>query len=187
MSIILLVLFLCSGMISGCEFASGSEPTRIMGSRSNPNTESTPSAFDYPKANRFVNDFAGVLTLDEANRLEEGLRDLQKRGKIDFAIAIVRSTNGKDIFDYSLGMAKEWKVGSENGGILLVVAIVDRKWQIQINKKLEKEFTAAETKAIGDTMIPHFREQKYGDGLTACLKTFVGELARKYNFEPISF
>ena len=176
---------LYSVAVSGCWSARESNAMPLVGSDSNVRSESTPTDLKFPKASGFVNDITGTLTAGEAEKIESGLHELHRRGKIDFAIAIVRTTNGKDIYDYSLGMAKEWKIGSENGGVLLVVAIDDRKWRIQIDKKLEKEFTDAEIKAIGDTMAPHFREQKYSDGIKACVKALVDELARRHDFERI--
>lgn len=185
--IVLSALVIYCTTISGCALPSGSKPVRLAGSDSNVDPVSTPSDSQYPKSKGFVNDFAGTLTSEEAENLESVLRELQTRGKIDFAIAIVRSTNGKDIFDYSLGMAKEWGIGSENGGILLVLATEDRNWRIQIDKKLENKFTNDEIRAIGDTMVPHFRELRYNDGLRTCVKVFLEELARKHDFKPIDF
>ena len=75
---------------------------------------------------------------------------MQERAKIDFAIAVVDTTGERSIFDYSLAMAKEWKIGSENGGILLVVAVKDRKWHIQVTKGLENDLPDAEVKKIGE-------------------------------------
>jgi uncharacterized protein len=186
-SFLLFTLILYSTVISGCGSTSEPEQGRLVRSGSNVSSGSTPSDVEFPKAIGFVNDFAGTLKAEEVEKLESGLRELQRRGKIDFAIAVVKSTGERDIFDYSLGMAREWKIGSEGGGILLVVAIEDRKWWIQTDKQIEKEFSNFEIKVIGDTIAPHFHEQRYNDGLRACVKAFADELARKHNFDPINF
>lgn len=139
------------------------------------------------KPDGLVNDYAGVLNNDAKQQIEAVVAELQKKAKVDFGLAIIRSTNGEKIFDYSLAVAKDWKIGSENGGILLMVAIEDRNWHIQINKRLEQDLTNEEVKQIGDAMIPYFREKKYTDGLKKCLETMIMVFAEKQKFDPIKF
>jgi uncharacterized protein len=145
-----------------------------------------PPLLEFPKAGGFVNDFAGVLAEKDEQDLEAALRKLQERAKIDFAIALVETTGEKNIFDYSLAMAKEWKVGSENGGILLVVAVTDRKWHIQVTRGLENGLSDAEVKKIGDLVVPDFKNKKYGAGIKKCVNKMIAELARKQGFEPFT-
>ena len=186
-SIVLSALILVSAMTSGCRPARRPDPAPLVRSDSNVEVESPPPVHQFPKPNGFVNDFAAIVTATEEENLESVLRRLRERGKIDFAIVIVKSTGSRDIFDYSLAMANEWKVSSENGGILLLVSIEDRKWGIQIDKKLEKKFTNEEIKRLGDLMVPHFREQNYNAGLRVCVKAIADELARRHDFEPVNF
>lgn len=134
-----------------------------------------------------MNDYAEILDDDSENQFESVLGELRTKAKIDFALAIVRSTNGKNIFDFSLEVAKDWKIGSENGGLLLVVAIDDRTWFIQIDKRLEQNLSNAEVKQIGDTMIPFFKDKKYADGLRKCVETMIESLAEKQKFDPVKF
>ena len=182
---VLAIYVFCSLALAGCVSIAKSETLPQLRSGENVIPSSTPQR-EIPKAKGLVSDFAGVLSAEESKTLGSALSELQRRGKVDFRIAIVRSTMGEDMIGYSLTMAKEWKVGSEKGGALMVVAIEDRTWRIQIDKKLEDEFTDAEIKTIGDTMIPHFREQKYYDGLKACVETFNKELSRKRGVAAIT-
>jgi uncharacterized protein len=141
----------------------------------------------FPKPTGFVNDYSETLDAETRGQFERVLSELQKRAKIDFAIALIKSTNGKDIFDYSLALAKDWKVGSKNGGILLVVAIDDRKWFIQIDKRLEQDLTNAEVKQIGETMIEDFKQKLFADGIKKCMKEMILVLSKKQKFEPVKF
>ena len=145
-----------------------------------------PPLLEFPKADGFVNDFAGVLSEKDKQDLEAALKKLQERAKIDFAIAVVETTGDRTPFDYSLAMAKEWKVGSEKGGILLVVAVKDRKWHIQMTKDLENDLPNAEVKKIGDVVVPDFKNGKYGAGIKKVVNKMIAELAKKQGFEPIA-
>ena len=145
-----------------------------------------PPLLEFPKADGLVNDFAGVLSEKDKQDLEAVLKRLQERAKIDFAIAVVETTGEKSIFDYSLAMGKEWKIGSENGGILLVAAVKDRKWHIQITRNLEDDLTNAEVKKIGEVIVPDFKSKNYGAGIKKVVNKMIAELAKKQGFEAIT-
>src|SRR5262245_16738723 len=76
-----------------------------------------------------VNDLASVL--DEATRqqLETILTNLKTKTGIEFDIAVVQSTGGKSIEDFSLQLAKDWNVAvsSTQRKTLLLVVAVDEK------------------------------------------------------------
>jgi uncharacterized protein len=193
-SILLAGLVLILAAFSGCtqskSVSLASNPTPPPGNaataREGSEVHDPPPLLEFPKADGFVNDFAGVLPENDKQDLESALKKLQERAKIDFAIALVETTGEKNIFDYSLAMAKEWKIGSENGGILLVAAVKDRKWHIQIDKKLEKLLTNEEVKKIGDVVVPDFKSKKYGAGIKKCVNKMIAELAKKQGFETIA-
>ena len=147
----------------------------------------TESKNSLPAPTGFVNDYAGVLDENSRNEIENVLKELQKRAKIDFAIAVVKSTEGQPIFDYSLETAKNWGVGGVNGGILLMIAVDERKWQIQIDRKLEKVISNDEVKQIGETMLEPLRAGKYYEGIKKCVGAMIEALAKKQGFEPIKF
>lgn len=138
-----------------------------------------PPLLEFPKPDGFVNDFADALSEKDEQDLESAMQRLQARAKIDFGVAVVDTTGEKSIFDYSLAMAKEWKIGSENGGILLVVAVKDRKWHIQITRGLEKDLSDTEVKKIGELMVPDFKKGNYADGIRKCVNKMIAELAKK--------
>lgn len=178
----LLLIFSSSGCTNNSSVSLASNPTPPPGNRStNESSEvhDPPPLLGFPKADGFVNDFAGILDAKDKAEIESTLRSLQTGSKIDFAIAIVKTTGERSTFDYSLAMAKEWKIGSENGGILLLVAVNDRKWWIQIDKKLQQHLPDAEVKKIGDVMVPDFKAKKYGAGIKKCVEKMIEELERK--------
>ena len=135
----------------------------------------------YRAPSGFVNDFAGILDQNTKRDLEDRLARFQAEQRVDFAIVTVDSTGDKSIDDYSLEMAKEWKVGAENGGLLLLVSIDDRKWRIQIDRKLEKVMTNERVLKIGELMVPEFKEKQYGAGIRKCMEAMITALTKKLN------
>jgi uncharacterized membrane protein YgcG len=186
----LLLVFSLSGCTQSKPVSLASNPTPTPGNAASAGEGSEahdpPPLLEFPKAGGFVNDFAGVLSEKEKQDLEAALKKLQERAKIDFGVAVVETTGDRTPFDYSLAMAKEWKIGSENGGILYVIAVKDRKWHIQITRDLEDDLTNAEVKTIGDVLVTDFKNKKYGAGIKKVVNKMIAELAKKQGFEPLA-
>src|SRR5262245_31765288 len=92
----------------------------------------------------YVTDEAKVI--DEATRkqLVTALAALKDRRKIDFSVVTVKSTGDKSVADYSLALARERKkdsIETNVSGLLLLVAVDDRQWHIQITQNLEPHLT----------------------------------------------
>lgn len=129
-----------------------------------------------------VNDYAQVLDADAEGQLEKILIELADGAGVEVAIVTVGSTNGRDIYDYSLSLAKEWNIGAENGGALLVVASEDRAWHLQIDNRLEQDLTNQEVKQIGDTMTPDLKQNNYAAALKGVVKKLIVVLEEKQGF-----
>jgi len=89
-------------------------------------------------------DDAGVIDDQTKQRLGAIYLNLKERANIEFAVLTVNTTGDKDIFDYSLAVARGWNIGpgsTKGQGLLLVVAIQDRKYFTQIGDHLEGDLT----------------------------------------------
>ncbi len=145
----------------------------------------TKSPLPPPEPFRFVNDFAGVLEPGTSNRMEGILRALKTSGDIEFAVVTVKTTGEQDIFDYSLAVARGWGVGSSEGeknGLLLLVAVDDRKYFIQVSRHLEGDLPDGLVGEIGRRMREPFRRGDYSAGLMTAVQTVVSTLEEKRGF-----
>ena len=182
--ILLLLISLLS--FSACSQLTGAPDNRPDNSKSTPVlTPVKESAF--PKPSGLVNDFANILDENDEKEIEDVLRRLQEKAKIDMAVVLIDSTAGVPVADYSLAMAREWKIGSENGGVLVFVAIRDKQWHIQVDRRLEKDLPNEEVKQIGEALIPDFKQGDYTAGIKKCVEKMIAVLAQKQHFEPIKF
>ncbi|MBX5480157.1 MAG: TPM domain-containing protein, partial [Pyrinomonas methylaliphatogenes] len=144
------------------------------------------SGSTFPAPVGYVNDFAGVIDSQTAARLETLLRNLKERADIEFAVVTVRTTGGEDIFDYSLELARSWGIGSSEGeknGLLLLVAVDDRKYFIQVSRHLEGDLPDGLVGEIGRRMRPYFREGRYGEGIMIAVQGIIATLAEKRGFD----
>lgn len=133
----------------------------------------------------FVNDYAHVIDYETRQRLEAKLSRLRERGKVEFAVATVETTGKQNIFDYSLAVARGWRIGSkETGdGLLLLLATRDRKWHIQLSRSLEPVLTQAELSEAGASAHALYREGKHGEGIDKCVDGLIAALAEKKQFK----
>ena len=152
-----------------------------------PSPAASPAAAEgpLPAPVGFVNDYAKVIDYETRQRLEERLSRLRERGKVEFAVATVETTGGRDIFDYSLAVARGWRIGSkETGdGLLLLLAVKDRKWHIQLSRSLESVLTKEDLTRAGTSAQPLYREGKHGEGIFKCVEDLIATLARKKGFK----
>lgn len=126
---------------------------------------------DYPeKPSTLVNDYAGVLSASQKQSLEQKLVTFNDSSSTQIAIAILKSVGDYDINEYALNLGRKWGVGQggKNNGVMIVVAINDRKIAIQTGYGVEGALPDVYAKRIIDNDIkPYFKQGDYYAGLNA--------------------
>jgi uncharacterized protein len=131
----------------------------------------TGSARDVPRLAGPVVDEAGVLSRADIGRLDalaRAARDLDGRRGVQLQYLLVRGLEGEPIEDFSIRVAEAWKLGdaTRDDGVLLVVAVDDRKVRIEVGNGVEGQLTDAQaSRIIRNVVVPAFRAGRYGDGL----------------------
>src|SRR5712691_2690905 len=147
--------------------------------------EQANSPLPQPSPFRYVVDYAGVLDSATNQRMEKILRALKDSGGIEFAVVTVKTTGDQDIYDYSLAVARGWGIGSSEGdknGLLLLVAIDDHKYFIQVSRHLEGDLPDGLVGEVGRRMRDPFRRGDYSGGLMIAVQTIVSTLEEKRGF-----
>lgn len=132
-----------------------------------------------------VNDFAGVLEASVKERLENTLANLKERGGIEFSIALVKSTEGKEISDYSLQLSRQWKIGvtqSRDSSLLLVVSTDDGKSFSQVSRGLRIKMPEDLIGQMGSKMQAPISKGNYNEALTSAVQTFITQIAEVRGF-----
>src|ERR1044071_316485 len=139
-----------------------------------------------PPPTGYVNDYAGVIDSATKERMETTLTNLDHEQEIQFFVVTIDLTNGQDIFDYSLAVARGWGLGSKDTSkpsLLLLVAIKDRKYQDQVSRHLEGDLPDGLTGQIKrENLVPAFRAGQYSKGLEDTIDAYITELAAKQGF-----
>ncbi len=159
--------------IPGSTQATGNQATATANAQTTTTSKQStqaPVAADKLILNNPVIDEARILSASDKQAIETKLRSLNDRGLAQAAVVIVPTTNGEDIFDYSMKVADRWKLGKKDTdqGLLMVVAVNDRKMYILTGYGLEGTIPdAAAKRIISDDITPRFKQGDYAGGITA--------------------
>jgi uncharacterized protein len=139
-----------------------------------------------PEPAQFVNDYAEVIPAEQEALLEQKLKDFDQATSNQFAIVIIKSLKNNNLEKLATQWFKAWGIGQKdkNNGVLILVAVEDRKMRIEVGYGLESTITNAEAdKAIQTLLKPSFRSQEYYTGLKAAT-SYLMDLAKKAYNQP---
>ena len=115
-----------------------------------------------------VNDYAHLLSRQEAAHLEGKLAAWEEATSNQLAIATFESLEGEDLADISIRIAEAWQIGQagRDNGVLITVFLQDRKLRIEVGYGLEGVLPDARVNEIRLQLInPHFQQGQYFEGL----------------------
>lgn len=132
-----------------------------------------------------VSDLAEAIESGSKQQLENILANLQQRSGINFTIVTVKTTGGRDIYDFSLDLAKDWDVGlrtSANQSLLLVVSVDEKLSMTQISKGVARQLPEGSLGALTQRLRGRLASGRVGQGLLEGVQIFVIELSGKLGF-----
>jgi uncharacterized protein len=133
----------------------------------------------------FVNDEAGVISPEYKQILNDELYNLKLNTSVEMAVATVTSLNGTPIEEYSLNLAHKTlgEKGKDNG-VLVLLAVDNREYRIEVGYGLEPVLNAALLGRIGrNIMEPSFKQGNYEQGLLDGVKVISAILRNDTSYE----
>jgi len=135
-----------------------------------------------PAFERYVTDVAGKLTQQERDDLENRLSVYDKETGNQIAVLIVPSLDGEAIEDLAYRTFQKWKLGKKgkDNGVLIVLAMSERRFRIEVGKGLEGDLTDLESSIIiRDKVRPFTKAERWHDGLAAAIAAIEQKLSGK--------
>ena len=133
-----------------------------------------------------VVDETGTLSAADRTKLERLTQSIRETTKADMMVVIIPTTAGEPQRRFATALFNHWRLGNgaRNDGILLFVALADRKSEIILGDGLDSPGQRSASQRIMDqVMVPHFRAGRPGraifDGATACVTDIVGVSAEQ--------
>ena len=136
-----------------------------------------------PRNERWVQDYGNVLDRNQEIYLLRKLKAYYDSTSTEIAIVTESSLEGDNIFDYSHRLAQTWGIGGKenSNGILIYVAVNDRKMRIQVGYGLEGAVPDAYAKRIIERVLkPRFRENQYGKGFDEATSVLIEMASGEY-------
>lgn len=127
-------------------------------------------ALDVPPLSGRVVDLAHVLPPATTAQLSETLQAHETKTSNQVAVLIVTSLEDEPLFDFSHRVATTWKLGAKgiDNGVLLLIAIKERKIRLEVGYGLEGVLTDARSaQIIRHEIAPKFRAGDVPAGVTA--------------------
>jgi len=120
-----------------------------------------------PQPTDYVSDFAHVLSPETVARLDSLCSQVDKGAKAKVAVVTVQSLDGDDAASYATSLEDHWKMGDkgENRFALVLLAVNDHKYRIEIGYGLEGILPDGKTGDIGRGMVPLLRRGDYDGAL----------------------
>jgi uncharacterized protein len=143
-----------------------------------------------PAPTGYVNDYAGVIDDATKQQLEAKIKAFKETSQpsTELAVAVVRTTGDRPIFDYSLAVARGWKIGSkedDNPGALLFVAVDDRKYFTQVSRNLEDELPDSLAGSLQrQFLVPEFKKGNYAKGISDTIDAYIKTINERRGGAP---
>ncbi len=129
-----------------------------------------------------VIDSTKTLSEQEYRQLYEKVKNYSDSTSTEILVMIVNTTQGEDVWKYAFDIGDKWGIGQKgkDNGIVMLVALGDRKVAIQTGPGLQHVLTDAATKLIIENeIVPEFKQQNYYAGIdkatTAIAQVLKGE------------
>jgi uncharacterized protein len=130
-----------------------------------------------------IHDEAGILSAPFVNSLEQQLKSHEDSTSNQIAVLTIGTLEDYPIEEYTLQVAEKWLLGQKgkDNGVLLFVAVQDRKIRIEVGYGLEGVLPdALANQIIRNEMAPYFRQSDYEGGIQAGINAILQAIAGEY-------
>lgn len=124
-----------------------------------------------PSLTQPVMDLASAIDDSSKQEIDKKIRQLHKDGVAQISVLIIPSLENEVLEEYSIKVAETWKLGDKekDNGLLLLVAMKERKIRVEVGSGLEGEITDIEASRMISAMKSHMRNKNYGKGVIAAI------------------
>ncbi len=142
---------------------------------------------EVPPLRGYVNDYANIMSPSTRAMLETELKAFEQSDSTQMVILTIPSLQGEVLEEFSIKVAEKWKIGQQgkDNGLILLVAIQERKIRIEVGRGLEGKLTDLMAGRIIDFVIkPSFKRGDYNGGFVAGMHALIDATRGEFKAEP---
>jgi uncharacterized protein len=111
----------------------------------------------------YINDFARVLDSGTVAQLNDICQQIDQKAHAQIAVVTVNSLDGRDIEGYAVELYKKWGIGYKgtDRGVLIVLAVQDRRYRIEVGYGLEPILPDGKVGGFGREAVPFLKQSNY--------------------------
>jgi uncharacterized protein len=135
------------------------------------------------KPQGYVNDFAGVLSAQTKDKLTALCAEVEQKTKAQIAVVTVSSLEGEPIEQFSIDLATAWAIGpkQKSNGVLILIALNDRKNRIEVGYGLEPILPDGRVGSFTREAVPLLRQNDYASAVLLITQRVAGVIAQDQN------
>lgn len=139
-----------------------------------------------PTSDFYVNDYANILSDEVEKYIIDKSKVLDNTDGTQIVVVTVPNLEGMSIEDYALQLFRNFGIGdkSKNNGLLLLLALEEREFRVEVGYGLEGILPDGKTGRFQDEyIIPYLRQDNWNDGIKNGYDAFYKEIIVLNNLE----
>jgi len=140
----------------------------------------------FPNYTGYVNDFANVIDSQTRQKIESVCTELEKATGAELAVVTVKTTEHLDSKTYAVKLFEKWGIGKKgkDNGILFLLAVEDRRVEIEVGYGLEGIVNDAQAGQILDEhVIPFLKKSQHSEAMLAGADALANRIEKGYTEE----
>lgn len=138
-----------------------------------------------PTREFYVNDFANIIDEEaEKNIIQVNLNYEKTEEKPQIVVVTVQSLQSLDENKYVVELFEEWEIGNKkyDNGILVLLALEERRIKIEVGYGLEGAITDSQSGRILDNSLDYLSQGDYSTGLESIFYQLAEKVNDEYGF-----
>lgn len=139
-----------------------------------------------PTSEFYINDYANILSEEVKQDILNKSVALEKETGAQIVVVTVLNLEGQSLEEYATELFRKFGIGDkkENNGLLLLLALEERQFRVEVGYGLEGVLPDGLTGRYQDEyIIPYLKEDKWDEGIQNGYNAFYKKVAESYNLD----
>ena len=138
---------------------------------------------DLPLPTRYVEDFAGVLSPQAQQRIEDLCLEVHRQANAEIEVVTIKSLDDETVEDFTASLEEKWKIGKKgvDRSALVLLVLNPHKLRVETGYGLEGILPDAKVGRILDSAVPFATSGNYDQALLTTVQGLANVVAADAN------